>query len=116
MHKNVTRKQLEQNIIERATAIRLNPETGCYDEDVLHQAWEAWHELVNYYDENEDTEISVEVVRVYLDKTNSFFSAWQDPDKNVDCQERAEEALRELEAQLRYIVAAVERRLYPDGR
>jgi hypothetical protein len=60
--------------------------------------------------------MSVDVVREYLDSINLFFGTWQNPNNDANCRERAEEVLQELEAQMRYIIAAVERQLYPNGR
>jgi hypothetical protein len=110
------RTQLTKKIIKASKNLRVYSEVGCYEENALSEYQGFWHLLVGYYENNADTEMGVELVSEYLERINDFFGSWNDPSLSEDCQERSEEALRELEAHTGYIKAAVERRLYPNGK
>ncbi len=109
------RAALESEIIKRAKFIALDAETHCFDEQHLYEYIEAWHQLAIYFRENEDTSIGVEVVREYRDSLDYLFGIWKHGDVSDECRERAEEALRELEAYMRDIFEAVELTLSSSG-
>ena len=80
----------------------------------LREFFDAWRDLANYYGDNADTVIGVEVVREYLDKLNYFFVIWKEPHVDGECQEQSEEALQELESYMQDIIGYVEAGLSPN--
>jgi hypothetical protein len=115
---NKPRRILEENIIENAKSIRIKKNEFCFDEAALVEYAKSWHELIQYYRNPEicDFEMSIDLIQLYLYDINYFFALSKDDSLPEDCRARAYEMIQELEANLNYIVEAVEIWMYPNGR
>lgn len=115
-HTNLIRNKIEKRIIADVDKVKINPETGCYKDAELDEYFELWRVLIIYYQDHTDFDISVEIVREYLDIVNEFYRASNQVELGSECRETARESLRIIETYMEAIIAAVERRIYPHGR
>ncbi len=106
----------EQRILSAADNVLRTSHSACFNEANLAEFFNGWHDLVHYYQECDETMISVEVVREYINGLNSFVGVRQDEKRSRQCHEQASEAIAELEWYMQEIIKAVERGLYPAGR
>jgi hypothetical protein len=115
-NQQLTRKKLEQDIIDNAKKIQFNSEINSYEETTVGGFVVSWLALVDYYKHNNDSDISIEILREYINWKDNFYDIWKNPDIAEIYQEEAGEHLKELEYFIQLIIENVHSWLYPSGR
>jgi hypothetical protein len=109
MENELTRAELEQQIIEKSWAVDVTKLAGAWlDDKEFDEFLSAWGDLVNYYAGHaDDTVISVEVLREYLHFTRLLRRMLLDRNLNIERREQAEMAIGGLENALEDIITEV---------
>src|SRR5579859_6605115 len=95
------RSTLENEILSTAQKIpvrnRNNPDGDCFDQHAIDEFIEAWANLLHYYEEQDDRDINIEVVREYIHGVNKFGGVRYFSDASRRCLEQADDAATEIE-------------------
>lgn len=109
------RSDLENELVNSANIITYDGQ-NCLNKEQVETFSETWRELVDYYENHDDNDIGVEVIREFIDWQMRFSTVWHDETRPANCREAALDPLEELELLMNNIIRAVEMRLYPTGR
>jgi hypothetical protein len=112
----MTRNDVEQEIIRCDALIKWDRDLFCESHRVLDDFIFAWNQLARYYREQDDREISVEIIRVFREATHLLYVMTHNMKIKEECRDMAKESLETLEILMTDITEAVDSRLYPDGR
>jgi hypothetical protein len=95
---HLSRKELEEQIVDNAEAVDLMKRDGSWLNDAEFAAFlKSWHDLKWFYTEQSDTVISIEVLREYVDYSRLLRRTATDDAIAREFQLLAEEALESLE-------------------
>ncbi len=111
-----TRKQIEKRILTLADNIKLGGDIECFDSKAVEDFFSSWRDLVQYFKDNHDSDINVEVIREYIEWTDVFGGMTHNVSLSQECREASDEAYEELNGYLSDIILMVTRRLHPGGR
>ena len=110
------RAGIEKEIIEGTDkAIKYWMDAQSFGGESLSQVLEAWYLLERYYEQHVDFAISIEVIRDYRRLSDSLRYCRNKQTDDADIRVELFEAITELENYLEAIIAAVNRRVQPDG-
>ncbi len=113
---NGERKEIENLIIAVAGRIAVDEETGCLDSETVENWFIGWRRLIEYYKDNNDFDIGIEVMREYIRVENLFGGIQHNKQADDECVEIAREAIDELNYYLNEIIKTITRKLHPGGR
>ena len=100
----VRRKQIEQRIIANSARIMSISDGHQPNDDEVEAYFDAWYDLVRYYQECEDSLVDIEIVRDYADLVHLLNQIIFDTSLDDQSRDRAEMILEELEGQMSEIV------------
>ncbi len=100
MNENLTRKQLEDNIVERGRLLLIRSDSskpGWLTSEEFYNFLDAWSGLRDYYTTHDDTEIGIEALREYRHFTFVFREMLRKASSDEPGYEDIREALSDLE-------------------
>jgi hypothetical protein len=108
------RERFEQEIIQCEKVFHCNVHILCTDDTILGDFMTAWNRLVYYYETVDDRQISVEMIRVYMETRHFLQGMSLRMDLSEACRLMAKEAFLRLDSFMTDITHIIDRRLYPN--
>ncbi len=112
----VRRRQIEERIVKTSQSVKVisKPQGDWLNDNEVNEFLDAWYELVQYYQEHEDTVLDIEVVREYVEFVQLLNRLKSDINLSDQRRNRAEEILEELEANMDEVVKEAVTNKYND--
>ena len=99
------RKQIEERIVRASESVEVSkPLGGWLDDKEIEVFLDTWYELVQFYQEHDDTMLDVEVIREYVRFVRLLNLLVSNMNLDDDHRDQAETTLEELEGYMDEIV------------
>lgn len=104
------RRQIEDAIVARAGSINLHQVDGRFvDGNAFPDFIHAWRDLTRYYQETDDAQVSAKLLKLYMRHAVRLREVFHDDRIALHRRERAEGALKQLNAEVDALISAVQR-------
>jgi hypothetical protein len=110
----VIKNDLEKDIIAKSKNTHWDKDLNCHDSLAVKELLRSWGNLSQYYHDNDDNTMSIEILSEYLDWVEKFGGMSVYPQVSENCRKESQEARDELKAFMEVIIEAVLSRLYPE--